>query len=317
LAGKDWDIIVPVMRKGLFVLANAPEECIKKIRLLPLYGIDNLFDKSILLIDDKAWHGHTLEAKYKELVKLGAKPGNIKTAVFVKHADCFFPVDFYYYELNDLEYQRKEADLSVYYDSQSLQLDPDHLVAKGQIITSSIDTKRYEFFPKVLEENTKDLDVFYYQESTANLWGRKKFAIADIPLSKLNIGKLASLLREDEGVQKVRFFLEPSGELYIMPIFYPGFVIDNEYCHEIFTQNESLCKQFAGKVAVTEELCRECFDFNLQVLVLKDLWRILSKRLKKSGFSLKINKLSWPELEFKYIGFEKVLERVLEELRDG
>jgi len=305
-----WDIIVPVMRKGLFLLANSCEDQRAKIRLPPFYGVTGIENKTILIVDDKAWHGHTMNGKYKEVLCTGARKENIKTAVFMKHQSCEFPIDFFHYELGDDEYAEKEADLSVYYDSLCLQIDPDHLMVRGFIGAQSLDSRELARFPHEIEKITSDLGVFYPQESSCQLWKRSKFAIADIDLSKLGLKDLDSLF-QIEGVQKVRFCLEPNGELFIVPIFCPETRTDRERCQNTAIIENKLCEQLRQEVPRSSELCRECIDFNLQIGAFKAFFKVLSNRIKLAGFAIHIRDFSWPELEFKYPEIAAVLDNLL------
>lgn len=314
-AKNDWDIIVPVMRKGLFVLANSSEGQRAKIRLPPFYGISAIENKIILIVDDKAWHGHTMEEKYTEVLLTGAKKENVKTAVFMKHRSCEFPIDFFHYEFGDDDYAEKEADLSVYYDSLCLQLDPDHLVARGSVTAQSLDSRELARFPREIEKTTSDLGVFYFQESSSQLWNRKKFAVADIDLSKLDLKDL-DLLFKKEGVQKVRFCLEPTGELLIVPIFCPETSPDKEKCRKTEIIKAKLCELVCKEVPRSLDLCRECVDFNLQVGAFKAFFNMLSNKMRLSGFAIHIMDLSWPELQFKYPEVTAILDESLKTVNE-
>jgi hypothetical protein len=315
LSKGSWDIIVPVMRKGLFLLAKSPEGQRAKIRLPPFYGVNAVETKAILIVDDKAWHGHTMNKKFSEVLSTGAKKENIRTAVFMKHDSCEFPIDFFHYEFGDEEYTEKEADLSVYYDSLCLQIDPDHLVVKGTVSVESLDARELTQFPSEVEKTTSDLGIFYFQESSSLLWGRMKFAIVDIDLSKLGLKDLDSVF-QTEGVQKVRFCLEPNGGLFIVPIFYPEIHTDRNSCQKIGVISSELCKELNQEIPRSLGLCRECIDFNLQISAFKAFFNLLSDRIRRSGFAINIIDLSWPELEFKYPEVTKILARSLRTINE-
>lgn len=302
---EEWKIIVPIMRKGLFLLVNTSNNYQEKIALPPFHGVTNLGEKMILILDDKAWHGHTMEENYNGILRMGGKAENVKTAVFMKHRSCSFPIDYYYYELDDLDYEQKEAALSEYYDSSCLQLDPDHLIAEGIVTSESLDPENLKCFPSVIKK-TQDLGLFYFEESKANLWGIMKFAVADIPLSKLNLNDFRLILRE-EGVQKLRFCLEPNGQLFIMPIFCPEIHIDRKVCKKALSDRTRLCEQISLDVPETSNFCRDCLNLNLQIKALESLLPPLCRRLKNEGFVINLKSLKWPELEYKYYEIRSIL----------
>jgi hypothetical protein len=315
LFGKaEWDVLVPILRKGRIVLLSTVQDFAPRIRLPPFYGLDQIGNKKVLILDDKAMHGHTMKNIHAQVLSAGVPEKNVKTAVFVKNKACDYPINYYYHELEGMEYDKKESDLALYYESVCLQLDADHLVAKSIVTGNSLDTQIFRRFPKAVEQCSSDVGIFYLQHSIARFWGREKFAIADIPLSKLNIDYLDKLITE-EGVQKLRFCLEPCGELLIMPIFYPQINVNNEVCKEALDGRTKFCEQILREVPRTTELCRECIDFNLQASALVNLSRYLMERLRKAEYNIHVNSLIWPELEYKYPNFKTILEHVLKEVR--
>jgi exonuclease I len=48
---------------------------------------------------------------------------------------------------------------------------------------------------------------------------------------------------------------------------------------------------------------------------LRTLLPVLSQRLIKAGYAIRINSLSWPELEYGYPKFKAVLEQQLHEMK--
>ena len=294
---REWDIIVPIMRKGLFVLLNSLDGYQDRIILPPFHGVSKLSQKAILILDDKAWHGHTMERKYKEIIGMGARRENVKTSVFMKHISCDFPIDYYRYRFGDLEYEKKEAEISEYFDSSCLQLDPDHLMAQGIVARRSLDTTDLKRFSSAVE-NTQNLGLFYpEEESEANLCGIMRFGIADIPFSMLDLQELRKMLKE-EGVQKLRFCLELNGQLVVTPIFCPEINVNQKICKAALSNGAKLCDHIS--LEISEEFCRNCLNFNLQIKALRSLLRILNKGLKNEGFAICIEKLSWPELEYRF-----------------
>lgn len=312
---KEWDIIVPIMRKGFFLLMSMSNDHQEKILLPPFHDVTNLREKTILIIDDKAWHGHTMEKTFKEIMERGAQPENVKTAVFIKHASCNFPIDYYQYELSDREYEKKEAEFSEYYDSSCLQLDPDHLVAVGNVVSQSLDPQDLRRFPLAVE-NAQHLGLFYLKEPKTNLCGIMKFAIADIPLSMIGLGDLSQILRE-EGVQKLRFCLEPNGKLFLVPIFCPEIQVDVRICKKALRNETKLCEQVSMDAPLTSEFCRDCLNFNLQIKALESLLPILRLKLRKAGFIIKIERLSWPELEYKFHEIRSILGNTRKRIQEA
>lgn len=312
----DWDIIVPILRKGGLVLLSTIQNT-SKFHLPPFYDIDHVGKKKILIFDDKAMHGHTIRKKYEEVIAAGAEKTHIRTAVFIKNKNCEFPIDHCYHELDGLDYDTEESNLNLYFESLCLQLDADHLVAKCSVVSDHLETTAYQNLSIAIRDNTSDIGVFYRQnDSIARFWGRQKFAIADISLSRLELGSLSQLLI-DEGVRKMRFCLEPCGDMLIMPIFYPSQPIASmagSTCKLDLTGKVKFCEQILEENSETS-FCRECIDFNVQMCALRTLLPVLSQRLIKVGYAIRINSLSWPELEYGYPKFKAVLEQQLHEMK--
>jgi len=164
----------------------------------------------------------------------------------------------------------------------------------------------------VLEHSFSDIGLFYKQETIACLWGREKFGIADISLSTLGITNFEKLV-EVEGVQKIRFCLEPSGKFTLTPIFYPEIITNTSICKDYLSTGSRFC-EFMPDMAVSSLFCRECIDFNLQTTILRKVKELLTARLKKFGYLININDLSWPLFEYKYADFSKFLDKQFKEL---
>lgn len=309
-----WDMIVPILRKGRLILLSTMQDFSEKIRSVPFHGVDDMNELTILILDDKALHGHTMKSKFEEVLLAGAKKENVKTAVFVKNRECDFPIDCFRYELADLDYDNKESDLGQFYESLCLQLDADHLVARGLVAGDSFDHEIWQRFPAAIKESATGIGIFYPQDSIAELWGRQKFCIADVPLSKCDLGNLGGLLTEGPGVQKMRFCLEPCGELLIMPIFYPMIDPNKCECGKALEGKTKFCEELKD-IPRTDQFCRECVDFNLQMSVMRSLLPIIFERTKKAGFAVKIDSLSWPQLEYVCPHFKAILEQKTQELR--
>jgi hypothetical protein len=307
-------MIVPILRKGRLILLSAVQSFSGKIRSVPFYGVKNINEMEVLILDDTALHGHTMKSKFEEVLSAGARKENVKTAVFVKNGECGFPIDYFRHELTGLDYDYKESDLGQFYESLCLQLDADHLVIKGAVTVGTLDHGIWQRFIAVIKEGAAGIGTFYPQNSIAELWGRLKFAIADVPLSICNLGNLGDLLTEGAGVQKIRFCLEPCGEFLIMPIFCP--MIDSKKCEngQALQGKIKFCEELKD-IPRTDRLCRECVDFNLQICVMRNLLPNIFERTKKAGFVIKIDSLSWLQLEYAYPHFKSILNEKTQEFR--
>jgi hypothetical protein len=298
LLSKGWDIIVPIMRKGLLMsdpfLRAGPSSVREKVRLLPLDPREQLRRKTILILDDKAWRGATMMDNYRAVLSRYGEPDNVKAAVFLENRACRFRIDYSKYQLQESQYVQKETVLNAYYASLCQHLDPDHLAVNGKLVSSA---GAYHEFPALLEKKMVDFGSFYSQESLCSLWGRTKFAIADLPTDKLGLGELRSFLGE-EGVVKIRFCLESDGRTSITPVVF-GLFVDKIKCRQLLSTQ--LC-QIASFRPVESYVCRDCVDFNITTRIWNSFAENLRERMKGSGFSIEVTDATWPELEYRYRG---------------
>lgn len=301
LHAKEWDVIIPIMRKGLFVLLHTTAKDHDKVRLLPLDDCLDLKQKLVLILDDTAFHGDSMRKAITEVMSAGADQGKISTAVFMKAASCDLDLQCApgYDRLSDQKYLAKEEMLGLYYASLCSQLDQDHLVAEGVVKCSSLSPDACDRFPLMIEKTSSYPEIFYFVDSSAKLFGRTKFTIADIALSTIDLGDLASFFRE-EGVNKVRFCLEPDGQISTALIFCPEIIEDATRCRNAIPQRMRLCERLPICSRSQMLLCRDCLYLNLEAKALKWLVNTLQMRLKDTGFKVAITGLGWPELEYRY-----------------
>ena len=129
-----FDVVIPIMRKGLFLLDRLfPTN--RGFRIFLLDPMENIIPKNvslaserILILDDSARTGRTLmEAKQSIITNNSARDENIRIAVFMKHKDCQAPVHYWKVEFDDADATELYGLLSNYFDSLCHQLDPDLL----------------------------------------------------------------------------------------------------------------------------------------------------------------------------------------------
>lgn len=308
VAKRDFDVVIPVMRKGLFLL----ETLFPENRRFKIYLLDPVEDKlpkkivlankKILLLDDSARTGRTISgAKHSVIDNNAATKEEICVGVFMKHRNCEAEIDYWDVVFDDTNGSELYGQLSAYFDSLCHQLDPDHLVLCGKIKTESQTIDNAHFLTCIRSE-LEQFGSYYAQESICSVWGRTKFAVADLYASDFGLEDFKRFWRE-EGVFKVRFCLEPNWTMYSVPIFCPEVVPpksrDGNECESLV--DFKFCKWSDSR---DEILCRDCISYNLTKAFADKFIPTLKTRLRPKGYSYEIYEVTWPEVQLKYEPFQ-------------
>ena len=241
IKSEKFDIVIPIMRKGFFLLETLfpiyREFDIVLLDTVPDYSLAN---KKILILDDSARTGRTIK-QAKQAILDGVKNKKeqpiIRLAVFLKHKKCTEPIDYYCKEYDDESLLSIKDQLSGYFDSLCHQLDPDHLVVRAEI-TQKDGPFNAENFLKAMKEILKKKGTYYVQDSVCTLWRRTKFAVCDLNPADFGLKKYSKYWC-NEGVCKARFCFEQSdivpNILYTVPIFCPEIIPSNgsDCCSDI------------------------------------------------------------------------------------
>lgn len=317
---QDFDVVIPILRKGLFLLERLfPTNRGFKIYLLDpledkLPGSIILKNKKILLLDDSARTGRTIsEAKQSIISNNFAAKENIHVGVFMKHQECKAEIDYWIVDFDDASGDELYGQLSGYFDSLCHQLDPDHLSIFGTISSKSQTADKTHFLMCIRKE-LEQLGSYYPQdESICHLWDRTKFAIADLYPSSYGLDGFKVFWKE-EGVFKVRFCLEPNWTMYTVPIFCPEIVPprsrDNKDCDALI--EFKFCRWSGSH---DEILCRDCIYFNLTEAFAQKFIPTLKSNLMTKGYFYKISETTWSEIQLKYEMFQEKIFASLENLK--
>lgn len=298
-----FDVVVPVMRKGLFLLENLfPTDRQFEIFLLDLPPNLVLDGKRILLFDDSARTGRTLhDARENIMLRSPKKSLKIRVGVFMKHKSCRETIDYWGKEFDDDNAAELYGCLSDYFDSLCHQLDPDHLVIRTCVskIDGALDK---DTFLRDMEQILAKKGRYYLQDSVCSLWGRSKFAVADLNPAEYGLDSMKSFWAE-EGVCKVRFCLEPSNALYTVPIF----------CPEITPPKDGNCAsviqtRFCSGADPPDEIrCRDCINFALTERLAQKFIPQLKEELLAKNYKYEITEMTWPEIQLRYTFIEDKL----------
>jgi hypoxanthine phosphoribosyltransferase len=314
---ENFDVVIPIMRKGLFLLDRLfPKE--RMFRTLLFDPIEDrlpasimLKDKTVLILDDSARTGRTvLEAKESIISNNSADPEKIRIGIFMKNVNCQAKIDYC-----DIIFDEKNGSelyglLSAYFDSLCHQLDPDHLVIRGELRSKSIFDQK-----QILLDIKTELERFgsyYPQDSICTLWGRSKFGVFDLRASDFGLNAYDKYWTE-EGVFKIRFCLEPNLTMFTVPIFCPEIMPPNlpdpAKCVSLIPS------RFCESIELSSDaLCRDCINFNLTRKFAEEFIPLFKKRLLSYGISYNIIEITWPEIELRYEGLRN---RLQEDFRDS
>jgi hypothetical protein len=304
VTAENFDIVIPIMRKGLFLLDRVFHGQQKfKISLLESTedrlspGI-SLKGKKVLIIDDSSRTGRTInKAKLGLVANNFADLENIKTATYMKRKNCGTKIDYCCCEFDETSGTQLYAVLSAYFDSLCHQLDPDHLVISG-ILELGVNYPDQKTILQLLKNELSNFGSFYIQtDSMCRLWGRAKFSVVDLRTGEFGLGDYSPLWTE-EGVFKVRFCIEPDWSMNVVPIF----------CPEIIPPGDKNPKNCVGLVTTrfcelthdTDALCRDCISYNLTKNFSEIFIPVFKKTLTLHGLSYSVSSIGWSELELRY-----------------
>jgi hypoxanthine phosphoribosyltransferase len=99
-----FDVIIPIVRKGLFILevSDINRESNYKVYLLPLSENISLQGKKVLILDNSCYSGQTLLNALEELKRSQLEKERSKIGVFVKCKSCKAPIDYFKYEVEEM-----------------------------------------------------------------------------------------------------------------------------------------------------------------------------------------------------------------------
>jgi len=315
---EDFDVVIPIMRKGLFLL----ETSFPKNRRFRIYLLDPIEDKlprnivlankKILLLDDSARTGGTIERAKKSIIANNkATEEYIRVGVFMKHKDCKAKIDYPEVVFDDANGTELYGQLSDFFDSMCHQLDPDHMIICGKMKRESGTIEGAHLLACIRKE-LEQLGSYYPQESVCSLWGRTKFSVADLYASDFGLDAFKRYWRK-EGVFKVRFCLEPNWTMYMVPIFCPEIVPpkfrDGSECGALV--DFKFCE---WSESPDEILCRDCISYGLTKVFADKFVPIFESGLQAQGYSYEISEATWPEIQLKYETFE---DKILADLQSS
>lgn len=319
LTTEAFDFVIPIMRKGLFLLDNALSGKDRTFQVLLLEPDENklssdvdLKGKKILIIDDSSRSGGTIHRAKEGIIKNNtAEEINIRTAVFMKSKSCAEKIDYFAAEFDDDNGSDLYGALSTYFDSLSPRLDPDHLVIRGRL-DIGVNYPDQRAILSILERELNKFGEYYEQtDSSCSLWHRAKFSVVDLKSKDFDLKNFSSFWKE-EGVFKARFCLEPDWILYVLPIFCPEIIppllSSEKNCSS--SLNSKFCKWSGSS---SDSLCRDCISYNLTKIFAERFIVDLNKNLKPYGISFNILDVNWPEIQLRYRNFQ---ERIIADLKD-
>jgi len=303
IEAEKFDIVIPIMRKGFFLLETLfPEHKEFDIFLPDTLPEMSLSDKRILILDDSARTGGTINKEKQRVLEKATNKNNpptIRLAVFLKHKACGEPIDHYYkeYDDNNQTIVLKEQ-LSDYFDSLCHQLDPDHLVIRVEIGKNQGEFIASEFLD-VMREILKQKGTYYEQNSVCTLWRRNKFAVCDLNPTEFGLERFAKYWIT-EGVCKARFCFEQNdivpNSLFIVPMFYPKVIPpQGKECQRVIAKK--FCDLSANHASGKQ--CVHCVNFVLTAEFAKNLITQLKREIMAKGFTVNITSVSWLEIELR------------------
>jgi hypothetical protein len=295
ILSKKPDGIAPIARRG-FALLNLLKDDLPLLNDL-LINAESLCpeqakNKYILVFDDTVKSGRKLNEVAKMLRNKGA---NVEKVVFVVHQACppenrpVKPKFDKYYDVDNEKYIELSRGIIELLLLAGRPLDIDHLEIRlklsNETVVSFVDLLR-------------SIGHFYDVPSIANENGVKVCTLDEPSFFNLENVTSPAIVRK-EGVTKIRFWIQPSGEIFCVPMTYPIIACDKSFstkdCEAKETWGKAFCKEFKDQYdSVNLRTCSDCVTFHLHESLGYAFFKVLNERktgilLVDAGFqSLKI-----------------------------
>jgi len=297
ILSKDYDGIVPIERRG-FALLNLIKNELPTLSQL-LVSAESLCPsqiegKRLVVFDDTVRRGKKLNDVVNNLRERGAK---VDTVVFVVHQLCpkenrpRKPKFDKYYNVNEEKYVSLNRDIIELLLLAGRPLDIDHLE-----IRLMMDPAQMSPFLDLI----KLLGYVYEIPSIANQNGIRLYTLDEPIFFILEIAKPPPMVRK-EGVTKIRFWLQPTGETFCVPMTYPIIVCDRSFsvetCKVKVVWERPFCKEFKDEFDPNNlRTCRDCIIFHLH----ESLGYNFFKALSEHNFKISLLDAGFESLRLRY-----------------